>query len=438
NPYGIVEGFWFPELTCDLNPGWERIIFDWAQHQPNGPTDWHTLNVDDRWLKAANQCDREVVALLKNTPAWATRSIPGAGVPTGLYLSVDDPQNHWANFVRQAAAYYAPRGVHRFIIWNEPDISRETFGFEFDGSLEDYARMVKVASIAARQGNPAAQIHLAGTTYWHNINEGERLYLDALLEALTLDPNSAENDHYFDAISLHIYFRTDTVYELVMEARRLLDSYGLTDKVIWINETNAPPTQDPDWPVDRPVFKYTLEQQAAFLVQAGALAPAAGVERVAVYKLFDQALPPGGESFGILVPGTEAPRPAFDAWRTVTQTMTNRVAATRYTSERVDMVVLEHATAENTAVVWSRVGEPIEVSVDGIGLMRWDALMPDNGLQAMENGVVTLAAAICNGDDPAIPCPVGGMPLVVRGGPDMTIQEIGSDGTMMDIPVFTP
>lgn len=118
NVFGVVEGFWFPDLTCDLQPGWERIIFDWAQHQPTGPDDWHTLNVDDRWLKAANQCDREVVALLKNTPEWATDGLPGAGVPRGLHLPVDDPDNLWANFVRRTAEYYASRGVHRFIIWN--------------------------------------------------------------------------------------------------------------------------------------------------------------------------------------------------------------------------------------------------------------------------------------------------------------------------------
>src|SRR5690606_23127401 len=88
--FGVVEGFWFPDLTCALGAGWERIIFDWAQHQPEKPEDWHTLNVDDRWLKAANACNRDVVAILKNTPAWATDGIAGAGVPRGLYLPVDD------------------------------------------------------------------------------------------------------------------------------------------------------------------------------------------------------------------------------------------------------------------------------------------------------------------------------------------------------------
>ncbi|MBZ0293083.1 MAG: hypothetical protein K8L99_11015, partial [Anaerolineae bacterium] len=44
NIFGIVEGFWLPEVTCDLGVGWERIIFDWSQHQPTCPEDWHTLN----------------------------------------------------------------------------------------------------------------------------------------------------------------------------------------------------------------------------------------------------------------------------------------------------------------------------------------------------------------------------------------------------------
>ncbi|MBZ0303783.1 MAG: hypothetical protein K8J31_28845, partial [Anaerolineae bacterium] len=174
NPFGVVEGFWFPDVTCDLHAGWERIIFDWSQHQPTGPDDWHTLNVDDRWLKAANQCSREVVALLKNTPAWATDGTAGPGVPRGLYLPVDDPGNVWANFVRRSAAYYANRGVRHFIIWNEPDISQETYGFEFEGTVEDYAQLVKVAYLAAKEGNPAAVIHLAGTTYWHDVNSGQR------------------------------------------------------------------------------------------------------------------------------------------------------------------------------------------------------------------------------------------------------------------------
>ncbi|MEL7236563.1 MAG: hypothetical protein AAGK74_18815, partial [Chloroflexota bacterium] len=381
------------------------------------------------------QCNREVVAILKNTPAWATSGIPGAGIPNGLYLPVDDPDNHWANFVRQTASYYAPRGVNRFIIWNEPDISHETYGFEFEGELEDYFQMLRVASIAAKQGNPAAEIHLAGTTYWHDVNEGRRVYLDRLLERITQDENAADHGYYFDAISLHIYFRTDSVYDIVNEARTLLDSYGLEDKAVWINETNAPPTQDPEWPVNRPVFQYTLEQQAAFLTHAAALGTAAGAERIAIYKLYDQDLPEGGETFGILRPADQSTRPAFDAWQTVNTLFYQVDSARRATTESTVAVLMTADNSNIALVVWSRDGEDSTVTISsdtGTVYNHLDGTTPTETYN--DEIMLTLPAANCNGDDPEIPCPVGGAPAIVMlHDHRFTIQEIQSDGTMVSL-----
>jgi hypothetical protein len=427
NPFGVVEGFWFPDVTCELGVGWERIIFDWAQHQPTGPDDWHTLNVDDRWLKAANQCRREVVALLKHTPEWATDGTPGPGVPRGLYLPVDDPGNVWASFVRRSAAYYASRGVRHFIIWNEPDISPETYGFEFEGSVEDYARLLRVAYLAAKQGNPAAVIHLAGTTYWHDVNTGQRLYMDRLLEQLTADPEAAAHDYFFDVFSLHIYFRTDTVYDIVMEARRLLDSYGLQDKRVWINEMNAAPTDDPQWPVQRPVYQLDLEQQAAYLVQAAALGLAAGVERMAVYKLYDQQLPPGGESFGILSPADQSPRPAFAAWQTVVRHFGGATLAQRARMESTDVVRLAFSDGHETLVLWARTAASTDVRVsasaekahliDQYGNII--LLRPVNGFYTL-----SLPGAACNAVDG---CAVGGpVSLLVQPAAETQVIEVNS------------
>lgn len=413
NPFGVVEGFWFPEATCALGVGWERIIFDWSQHQPNGPDDWHTLNVDDRWLKAASACGREVVALLKHTPAWATDGLPGAGVPRGLDLPVDDPGNVWAGFVRRAAEYYASRGVYHFIVWNEPDISPDTYGFEFEGALEDYFRLLQVAYLAAKQGNPAAVIHLAGTTYWHDVNEGQRLYMDRLLERITRDADAAAHGYYFDVFSLHIYFRTDTVYDIVREARALLDRYGLTDKRIWINETNAAPTDDPQWPVERPVYQLDLEQQAAFLAQAAGLGLAAGAERIAVYKLYDQALAPGGESFGILSPADQHPRPAYTAWQTVARYLGDAVSAERAQTARAAVVRLTHQDGRVTLLAWARTeaAAAIEIGATGdkaqlLGLDGSAALLrPAEGVYTLR-----LAGARCNAVDG---CAVGGPPAML-------------------------
>jgi hypothetical protein len=302
--------------------------------------------------------------------------------------------------------------VYHFIVWNEPDIAPDTYGFEFEGALEDYFRLLQVAYLAAKEGNPAAVIHLAGTTYWHDVNEGQRLYMDRLLERITQDPDAAASGYYFDVFSLHIYFRTDTVYDIVRQAHALLDRYGLVDKRIWINETNAAPTDDPQWPVERPVYQLDLEQQAAFLVQAAALGLAAGAERIAVYKLYDQALPPGGESFGILSPADQQPRPAYTAWQTAARYFGDAISAERAQSAHADVVRLAHPNGRQTLVAWARTEADagIEISATGDRAQLLDPygttalLLPENGVYRL-----TLPGARCNDVDG---CAVGGPPLI--------------------------
>jgi len=414
NRWGLVEGAWFPNLACDLGVGWERLIFDWDQHQPSGPDDWSTLNVDDAWLKAANACNREVVALLKRTPAWATDGIPGAGVPRGLYLPIDDPANLWANFVRRVAEYYASRGVRHFIIWNEPDIQAGVYGYEFEGTLDDYYQLLKVAYLAAKQGNPQAVIHLAGTTYWHDVNEGRAPYFERLMERMASDPQAPAHDYYFDVMSLHIYFRSQAVYDLVKHVRAMLAVHNMGDKPIWINETNAAPTDDPEWTVARPQFPLNLRQQAAFLVQAAALGLAAGVDRMAVYKFYDQELPSGGESFGLLNPASAAPRPAFYAWQMVVRYFSDVQVADLLQTETLDAVLLQHMDGRHSWVLWARSAQPVEVRLSGVPpKVHTMDMLGQVQVRSQADGVYSLLLppALC----PPTPdgCFIGGEPLLL-------------------------
>lgn len=425
--FGVVEGFWLPDAACELGAGWERIIFDWSQHQPDGPDDWYTLNVDDRWLAAARDCNREVVAIVKHTPDWATDGTPGPGVPKGLYLPVDDPNNYWASFIRKSAEYYLPRGVERFIIWNEPDITRDTYGYIFEGTLDDYFQMVKVAYLAARQANPNAKIHLAGTTYWHDVNAGRRLYLDRLLERIRQDTDAAENGYYFDVVSLHIYFRTETIYDIIGQMRGLLDSYGLQDKAIWINETNAAPTDDPLWPVARPQYQLNLAQQSAFLVQASALALAAGVERIAAYKFYDWNLPPQGEAFG-LIRADGSRRPAFETWKMVIRQFSGVQSAHYAQSEMLDAVRLERSDGQEILAVWTRTasGAQVRISATADTATLLDQYGEAVRLEAV-NGVyrVALDGARCTRRDG---CAVGGnVALLVQPAGEITVEDVTGD-----------
>jgi hypothetical protein len=423
NPFGIVEAMWFPERACDLGVGWERIIFDWAQHQPESAEDWNTLNVDDRWLRAASDCGREIVAVVKNVPAWATDGQPGIGVPRGLDLPLDDPGNVWAGFMRKAARYYATRGVHRFIILNEPDIDSETYGYEFEGSVEDYAAILKTAYFAAREGNPAARVHLAGTTFWHDIQAGREQYLVQLLDVLEDDPEAPQHGYYFDAVSLHIYFRSESIPLLVGLTRQALQTHGLENTPIWINETNTSPNLDPNWPVTRPQFQVTVGQQSDYLIQAAALALASGVERMAVYKLWDQFLPPELESFGLLTPGQEdrAPRPAYFTWRAIVRHFQDVVATDWSATPTVYVVRLKHADGHVTLVMWARTAQATTVGLTtgATKLYQMDVLGNLSLLRTIGSASMPadqtpprfrLPGATCDQRDG---CAVGGTPVIL-------------------------
>ena len=94
--FGAIESFWAAQEAAELGIGWERILFYWNEIQPKDADDWNTLHVLEEWLVEADTQGRTVVGLLKNTPAWATDGEPFGGVPRGLYLPVDDPDNLWA------------------------------------------------------------------------------------------------------------------------------------------------------------------------------------------------------------------------------------------------------------------------------------------------------------------------------------------------------
>jgi hypothetical protein len=360
NRFGAVEALWDPQAAAEAGVAWERILFYWSHLQPNGPEDWNTLHVPDEWLQAAQANGREVVGLLKNTPWWAAAGDPisEASPPRGLELPVSDPGNLWAAFVGRAVAHYAPRGVHRWIIWNEPDIRPGVYGEEWSGSIEEYYRLLKVAYQVIKQADPTAQVHLAGLTYWHDPG-----WLRRFLAVAAADSEGAANGFFFDVVSLHIYFQTDTVDRIVYEARGALSAYGL-GRPIWINETNASPDSDPLWPVSRPRWRVDLREQASFILQAHALGLAAGAQRIAVYKLIDAGLPPGGEPFGLLRPD-HSRRPAFEAYQLVTRFYAGTRSA-RVARDPLWAQVTLNRNERTTRVFWARTAQPVTLRVPAL------------------------------------------------------------------------
>ncbi len=207
------------------------------------------------------------------------------------------------------------------------------------------------------------------------------------------------------------------------ETRALLERYDLSDKAIWLDETNASPNLDPRWRVERPRWQITLDQQAAFLAQAAALGLAAGADAVGVYKFYDWSLPPGGEPFGLLRADASR-RPAFETWQMVASQFNTVEAASLAQTERVDAVRLERSDGQQLLVTWARTGEPamIRVSATEAQSQLLDQYGKIVTLRPLD-GAYTLAlpGASCDVTDG---CPVGGLvSLLVQPRGEMTVEE---------------
>ncbi len=431
--FGAVESFWAPGEAAELGVGWERILFYWNEIQPGGPDDWNTLHVHEEWLAEASAHGRTVVGLLKNTPNWATDGSFAAGVPRGLYLPVDDPGNLWANYARRVASYYSVRGVHNWIIWNEPDIAPDVYGHEFSGSMEDYYQLLKVAYTVIKQVDPNATIHLGGMTYWH-----DPTWLGRFLQMVAADPDAAANNYYFDVISLHIYFRPETIPTIVGNAFAVQQQAGIPLKAVWINETNARPSSDPEWPVEVQAFQIDLEQQAWYIVQAYALGFYSGAGRIAVYKLIDINISPGEESWGLIRPYDFSKRPAFYAYQNTIKYLAGftypiqREQGGNYTIVRFDR------PQGVTRVLWARTASSVTLNVPALaesGVM----VDPITGVETPVTPTggsysISLSGARCAGE-----CYMGGAPVFLveegaGGGGSTTPPVVSSSDTPTPAP----
>jgi len=420
--FGVVEAHLAPWAATELGAGWTRVTFRWNEVQPEGPGQWN-LPITDEQLALEMAQGRQVVGLVTNTPGWATDASRGVGVPQGLYLGHDDPGNLWATFLRALVTRYAGR-IDHWIIWNEPDIW-ETYHQSWGGSVEDFAQLLRVSYATVKEANPNAVVHLAAVTHWWDANYGRELFLRRLLRVLAADANAAPNGYYFDAATLHIYFQPENVYDLTVFYRNLMREFGI-DKPIWIAETNAAPSEDPAWPVPDAQFKVTLEDQAAFVVQAMALGIAAGAERIAVYKMADteRDLAANPEPFGLIrLDGTY--RPAFTAYQVAATYLSGFRSGEWVRRDEVSVVVVDRGR-QVTTVAWSRT--PASQTV----------LTPARATQALrvnmwgqarivypERGYYTLNLSGCDYEGP---CLIGGAPV-------MLVETVGAEaGGLRPVP----
>lgn len=435
--FGIVEGYWRPEAATELGVSWDRISFDWARIQPDGPGEFGQNIVRSEWITQSIENGRDVVGLIINTPSWASASGLPSAVPDGLYRPFDSPENYWAVFIRQIAEIYAPLGIHRWIIWDKPDIQASDLGqaHTFDGTAENYYRLVKVAHAQFSAVDPDAEVFLGGLVWWNDIALERANFLSEFLAFALNDPSANGNNFYFEGVSLNLSIwpnaayglnnNTDSIGNIASTVRQQLNEAGLSDKRIWISSLNAPPTLDAFGGLSDSSIGISLEQQVDFLVQSSATALGTGVERMAVFKLFDANFDSGKSiPFG-LIRADNSRRPAFEAYAYAIETFSPTLSASAGRSQNARLVVLNQPT-RTVFVMWSAETQPVNFWIEaafGDQFALTDAL--GNPLAAPRLGVgpdnITVHVIET---PPAIPDQSGA--ILVSGSPRIFILESSS------------
>jgi hypothetical protein len=326
--FGIAEGLRNPAVMSDLGGGWERVVLPWDQIQPDKAGDFSHLGQTLPRSTVQLEVDRgtTVAGLLQFTPSWAAAD-PTNGkrsVPKNLDLAFDDPNNYFAQYVYQTVKFYAGQ-IDEWIIWNEPEFQPSDPGaggsYTWLGSDAQFAQLMKVAYLAAKKANPNAVVSFPGTSYWVEFNNGRVPFYDRILGILAQDPAASTNHLYHDAVSLNVYRNPDDIYRVYQVFKDIQAKHGI-ERPVWLTEMNAMPSNDASIPCagnfSNAPIQTTLDQQAAFAIQALALGAAAGYERMEIYQMVD-ANPCDQPAVWGVTRDDGSRRPIADAFRVVSE-----------------------------------------------------------------------------------------------------------------------
>ena len=241
---------------------------------------------------------------------------PQASTPIGLYdpIFTDgsdipgpgktiNPNNVWARFVYTAVNRYKPGGVvaqaegwpvgvgiTHWEMWNEPDLA--SF---WSGSVADYARLLKVGYLAARQADSLAQILFGGLAN----DSGHLGYYDEVLDIYDGDTLAPTYGYFHDILATHNYFYAWRTWYHIFRAKNTQQAHG-QDKPVWLNESGVVIWDDypgPTWESTSP-YRATMSEAADFVIQNAFYGTYAGATAIFHFQLYDACgNQPGGTDF---------------------------------------------------------------------------------------------------------------------------------------------
>jgi polysaccharide biosynthesis protein PslG len=273
-----------------------RVEVPWSELEPLGQNqiDPRGLAITDRLMNDAAAAGIGVIALVENTPCWAS-SAPASLLRTCVHGRSSSagawPPSRpaaYAAFVAYLAQRYGP-SLAAIEVWNEPDQANQRY-FAGPDKPERYAAVLRAAYPAIKQVNPQLPV-LAGSLVGSN---------GAFLRALY----AAGIKGYYDGLSVHYY-------NLVLASVRAIHETQVANgdtKPLWLNEfgwTSCWPRQR----IQQEQACVTMRTQGTNLTDiVHALAHTQYVAAEVVYGLRDTA----SEDFGVLST-SGARKPAFAA-----------------------------------------------------------------------------------------------------------------------------
>lgn len=399
--------------TINLGADWMRLNerISWRTAQPNegDPINWThfiTLENELRGLSAAGIIPMVIV---DGYPSWASVD------PTNSCTAIRaDKRQAFADFMAQVVNRYSkpPYSVRHWELGNEPDVDPDLIGknsvFGCWGNIQDpyyggesYGEMLKVVTPRIRAIDSSARVLIGGLL----LNSEEttdpslgrpELFLQGILESGA--------GPFFDGVPYHFYtnylgdptidhsiigFAEDGgILGKARYIRTLLSNYG-TSKPIYLNETALLCSS-----CTLPNSNFDIAS-SRFAVKGGVRAMSIDIKAFVWYVIDNE----GWRNGGLYYPddiNSGAPRPVYDALRTLAQMTQNTIylsTGSGYPTTH-EAFVLRRSSKEQVHVVWSKTTATAIVSaptakVIGAYDMYGNALTPaqSNGNSSWSVGI---------------------------------------------------
>ncbi len=280
--YGMQAFLWWRAETADrdLNLikdagfGWVKQSFPWREMEGTGKGqyDW---SVSDRVVQMAH--DRfglGILARVDSQPNWARQGCSMQGPPTNA--------QDYADFLRAMATRYRGK-IRAYEVWNEPNLAREWCDQNPDPA--EYARLLKLAYQAIKQGDPNTTVISAGLSPTGGpmpIAMDDTEYLDKMYQAM-----GGSSEGYFDVLGVHgsgfkappemsgdeVMANPDVyghgrwfTFRHVEDLRAVMEKYGDSDTQVAVLEFGWTVDDRPDSPYNW--HHVSEEEQADYFVRA--------------------------------------------------------------------------------------------------------------------------------------------------------------------------